>query len=80
MTTETTPKPLRAGMTAAAIQAERAALQSRLDYINRAQVRCAHCAHFEPGEFCAVAQQQVPADFQRQVDACTDWVWDEIPF
>lgn len=34
----------------------------------------------EAGEFCTVAQQQVPADFQKTPNACTDWVWDEIPF
>ena len=79
MTTETKTPPLRAGMTAAAIQAERAALQSRIAYLDTARVTCKHCAHFEAGGHCAIAQQQVPEDFQQQTDACPDWVWDEIP-
>lgn len=78
MTTET--KLRDCGMTAAAIQAEIAALQSRIKFLSVAKFACHDCAHFEAGAHCAIAQQQVPEDFQRQAGACPDWVWDGIPF
>lgn len=80
MTTDTPAPQLRAGMTAAALRAEIAALESRIKYLRTPTVTCQHCAHFEAGAHCAVAQQQVPEDFQKTPDACPDWVWDEIPF
>jgi hypothetical protein len=80
MTDTTTAPALRRGLTAAALNAERTALRLRLADLDRAQVRCGHCAHFDAGGHCAVAGQQVPEEFQRTTDACTDWVWDEIPF
>jgi hypothetical protein len=40
---------------------------------------CHSCIHFAMGR-CKQYDQEVPADFQKQPEACEGWQFDAIPF
>lgn len=67
------------GMNLTQFNAQRTALVQALQRFDLIQPSCGHCEHFAM-DVCTLHKADVPADFQKQVGQCVDWVSDGVPF
>lgn len=62
-----------------AFKAARQAMRDALATFEKVKPNCRSCAHFDMGR-CKQFEQDIPADFQQQDEACESWVYDGIPY
>jgi hypothetical protein len=78
-----TPEPTKPaapvdGMSLAAFIAARDAIREAARKFDL-PADCTRCTHFEMGR-CRKHDAEIPAEFQRQPEACPDWAFDGIAF
>lgn len=67
-------------MTLHELKAYRVALSEKLRQLERIVPTCHACEHLGGGDVCTKFDATPPQEFQRQPEACAEWIYDEVPF